>query len=104
MIPAYMRPNIRRKLSDVIAIDGFRDDDEVIRQARRTRFCLSICMNDHCYNAVKGPSTQTHGHCDRCDADTMVSLQVLADIVAKYHYGRINLMLRLLKDRIKWRR
>jgi len=104
MIPAYMRPNIRRKLSDVLAIDGFREDADVIRHARKTGVCLSICMNDHCYNAIKGPSNQTHGHCDWCDAHTMVSLQVLAGIVAKYHYGRINVLLRLLKDRIKWRR
>jgi hypothetical protein len=69
------------KLKKLAAVEGYDDITEFLIRACDDSVCPSICMNEDCDHTTGMEPDQRRGWCDECQATTMKSALILADVI-----------------------
>jgi len=72
--------NLDSKLSDLISIEGFVDELELLKESLLDSRTPSICINPSCSFTTYYEPDQSEGWCDSCEENTVVSALILMGI------------------------
>lgn len=71
----------QQKLQKLIEIEGYQDDIKLLEAIIFDSVSPAICMNLHCNYTAELEPDQRSGWCEECQANTMKSALVLADLI-----------------------
>lgn len=75
-------PNFRSvKLSILMRVEGFSDENALIESCLSDSVCPAICMSLTCDHVAELEPDQSRGYCEACGGTTMQSALVLAGVV-----------------------
>lgn len=71
----------QQKLQKLIEIEGYKDDIKLLEAIIFDSVCPAICMNPDCDYTAELEPDQHRGWCEECQANTMKSALILANLI-----------------------
>ena len=71
----------QQKLKELVELEGYDDDTDLIAAAVADSVCPAICMNDGCDYTTEMEPDQAQGWCENCCTNSLKSALVLAGII-----------------------
>jgi hypothetical protein len=69
------------KLEQLVAIEGYRCLEDLLREAAIDSVCPGICVNTDCDYSTEVEPDQDRGYCESCVTQTVKSALILAGFI-----------------------